>query len=212
MSERTIIPAAQSAAPSIRPEPRPGALRWLIAVSGTYTLVQLMLTVPGTGLGWDETIYTSQVSGTIPAAFFSAPRARGISFLAAPVAELTTSTTALRVWMALLSGAGLLLALWVWRNLVPVRVLALAGALFAGLWITLDYGAQVMPNVWSAYGVMLAAGCFLRAARDRTDRAALAGLVCGVTIAGLMRPPDAVWLAAPCWPPRWQCPDGGGRT
>ncbi|WUH89831.1 hypothetical protein OG900_06665 [Streptomyces sp. NBC_00433] len=197
MSERTIIPAAQSAAPSIRPEPRPGALRWLIAVSGTYTLVQLMLTVPGTGLGWDETIYTSQVSGTIPAAFFSAPRARGISFLAAPVAELTTSTTALRVWMALLSGAGLLLALWVWRNLVPVRVLALAGALFAGLWITLDYGAQVMPNVWSAYGVMLAAGCFLRAARDRTDRAALAGLVCGVTIAGLMRPPDAVWLAAP---------------
>jgi hypothetical protein len=200
MPDRTVTPARRRDTPRIRlgpRSPRPGALPWLVAVSGAYTVVQLLTTVPGTGLGWDETIYTSQVSGTIPAAFFSAPRARGISFLAAPVAELTTSTAALRVWMALLSGAGLLLSLWVWRNLVPVRVLALAGALFAGLWITLDYGSQVMPNVWSAYGVMLAVGCFLRAARDRADRVALVGLACGVAIAGLMRPPDAVWLAVP---------------
>ncbi|MDX6312573.1 MAG: hypothetical protein QOF44_2037 [Streptomyces sp.] len=175
----------------------PRALPWLAGVSVAYVLVQLALVVPGTGLGWDETVYTSQVSGSVPAAFFSAPRARGITFLAAPVAELTRSTLALRVWMALLSGAGLFVALWVWRKLLPVRVLVLAGGLFAGLWITLYYGPQVMPNLWDAYGVLLAVGCFLRAARDRGDRTALVGLAAGVAVAGLMRPPDAVWLAMP---------------
>ncbi|MBM9508643.1 hypothetical protein ITX44_29640 [Streptomyces sp. KK5PA1] len=167
------------------------------AVGAGYVLLQLLLVVPGTGLAWDETVYTSQVSGSVPAAFFSAPRARGITFLAAPVAQLTTSMTALRVWMALLSGAGLFLALWVWRALVPVRVLALAGALFATLWVTVFYGPQVMPNLWSAYGALAAAGCFLRAARDPTDRGALSGLAAGVAVTGLMRPPDAVWLVLP---------------
>jgi hypothetical protein len=162
-----------------------------------FAAAQLLLVVPGSGLGWDETVYTSQVSGHIPTAFFSAPRARGISFLAAPVAEFTSSTMALRVYMALLSSAGLFVALRVWRPLVPVRVLALAGALFATLWITLFYGPQVMPNLWSAYGALAAVGCFLRAARDRKDRAALIGLAAGVAAVGLMRPPDAAWLVLP---------------
>ncbi|SFE47790.1 hypothetical protein SAMN05216251_103239 [Actinacidiphila alni] len=167
------------------------------AVCVAFFLLQVTLTVHGTGLGWDETVYTSQVSGSVPAAFFSAPRARGISFLAAPVAELTTSTTALRLWLAALSCLALYVALRVWRNLVPAPVLALAGGLFATLWITISYGPQVMPNLWSAYGALAAVGCFLRAARDRTDRAALAGLCLAVALTGLMRPPDAVWLVAP---------------
>jgi hypothetical protein len=166
-------------------------------VSAAYVLVQLTLVVSVTGLGWDETVYTSQVSSTVPAAFFSAPRARGITFLAAPVAELTTSTLALRVWLALLSGLGLFAALWVWRTLVPVRVLALAGGLFATLWITAYYGPQVMPNLWSAYGALAAVGCFVRAARDRTDRWAPAGVMAGLALTGLMRPPDAAWLFLP---------------
>jgi hypothetical protein len=167
------------------------------AVCAAFFLLQVTLTVYGTGLGWDETVYTSQVSGSVPAAFFSAPRARGISFLAAPVAELTTSTTALRLWLAALSCLALYVTLRVWRNLVPAPVLAVAGGLFATLWITLSYGPQVMPNLWSAYGALAAVGCFLRATRDRSDRAALIGLCLAVTLTGLMRPPDAVWLVAP---------------
>ncbi|MEC4019349.1 hypothetical protein [Streptomyces sp. H27-D2] len=162
-----------------------------------FTLAQLLLVVPGTGLGWDETVYTSQVSENAPAAFFSAPRARGISYLVAPVAALTSSTVVLRIYLALLSGAGLFAALWVWRRLLPVRVLATAGALFGSLWITLYYAPQVMPNLWSAYGTLLAVGCFLRAARDRTDHRALAGIAVGVAVVALMRPPDALWLALP---------------
>ncbi|WP_329061508.1 hypothetical protein [Streptomyces sp. NBC_01429] len=187
-----------------RTPPRPGAawragggLAGPAAVAVVYTLVQLALLVAGAGLGWDETVYVSQVSPGVDAAFFSAPRARGITFLVAPLTALTPSVEALRVYLALLSGAGLFLALRVWRPLLPARVLTLAGALFAGLWITVLYGPQVMPNLWVALGSLLAVGCFLRAARDRADRAALAGLGAGMAFVALMRPTDACWLALP---------------
>jgi hypothetical protein len=165
-----------------------------------FVAAQLALTVRGSGLGWDETVYTSQVSGHVPAAFFSAPRARGVTLAAAPVAWPTGSTTALRLWMSALSGAGLFAALWPWRPLLPPRLLALAAALFAGLWISLFYGPQVMPNLGSAYGTLAATGFLVRAARaDLTGRErwrVLGGTAAGVAVTGLMRPPDALWLVA----------------
>lgn len=211
MSDRISVARPPAQPRSRAAVSRAGALPWLAGVCAAFVLVQLALAVPGTGLAWDETVYTSQVSGRVPAAFFSAPRARGITFLAAPVAQVTTSVLVLRVWMALLSGLGLLAALWVWRTLVPPRVLATAGGLFATLWITMFYGPQVMPNLWSAYGALAAVGCFVRAARDRGDRWALAGVVTGVAVTGLMRPPDAVWLVVPpaaaaLWVRRWRRP------
>ncbi|MFB7175849.1 hypothetical protein ACFCYM_34275 [Streptomyces sp. NPDC056254] len=162
---------------------------WLLGpVAAAYTTAQLILAVPGTGLGWDETVYVSQVSGHAPAAFFSAPRARGISYLAAPVAAFTSSVTALRIHLALLSSAALLLSLWLWRRLLPTPVLALAGALFAGLWTALSYGPQAMPNLWVAFGSLMAVGCFLRAAGAPGDRRALAGLCAATALAAIMRP------------------------
>ncbi|MFF5126930.1 hypothetical protein ACFY41_08285 [Streptomyces syringium] len=180
----------------------PGAkpLPWLAGLAAVYTLAQLVLVTPGLGLGWDETVYLSQVSPQAPAAFFSAPRARGITFLVAPVAALTTSTAVLRVYLALASGGGLLLSLWVWRRLLPLPVLVSAGAVFSGLWITLLYGPQVMPNLWVAYGALLATGCFLRVVRapgGTADRRALLGLAAGVACTALMRPGDAMALVAP---------------
>ncbi|MFJ1646891.1 hypothetical protein [Streptomyces sp. NPDC088258] len=174
-----------------------GSLLGPAVVAAVYTLVQLALLVAGAGLGWDETVYVSQVSPGVEAAFFSAPRARGITYLVAPLTALTPSVEALRIYLALLSGAGLFLALRVWRTLLPARVLTLAGALFAGLWITVLYGPQVMPNLWVALGSLFTVGCFLRAARDRADRAALAGLGAGAAFVALMRPTDACWLALP---------------
>ena len=182
-------------APGTKAPARP--LPWLLAVAAAFTLTQLALAVRGVGLGWDETVYVSQVSPQAPAAFFSAPRARGITFLVAPVAAWTTSTEVLRGYLALLSGCGLFVALWVWRKLLPAPVLAVAGALFASLWITVFYGPQVMPNLWVALGVLTAVGCFLRATRDPGDRRALIGLGAGMALAALMRPTDAVWAALP---------------
>ncbi|MEU7281670.1 hypothetical protein AB0A69_23285 [Streptomyces sp. NPDC045431] len=178
--------------------PRPGAggpaLPWLAGVAAAFTLAHLVLVARGLGLGWDETVYVSQVSPHAPAAFFSAPRARGISYLVAPVTAVTGSVAALRLYLAVLAGIGLFVALWVWRRLLPAPVLALAGALFASLWITLFYAGQAMPNLWVAYGALAATGCFLRAARDPGDRWAVGGMVTAVAFAGVMRPADAVWL------------------
>ncbi|NKQ27132.1 hypothetical protein [Streptomyces galbus] len=169
----------------------------LAAVAGAFTLAQLLLVGPGLGLGWDETVYVSQVGAQAPASSFSAPRARGVSLLVAPVASWSTSTALLRVYLALLSGLVLYLALRQWRGLFPARVLAGAGALFATLWVTLFYGPQVMPNLWVALGALICVGCFLRACADGPDRAALWGVGAGAALMAWMRPTDAVWVAAP---------------
>ncbi|MFD4552727.1 hypothetical protein ACFWP5_00130 [Streptomyces sp. NPDC058469] len=169
----------------------------LAAVAAVFTLAQLVLVRPGLGLGWDETVYVSQISAHAPAAFFSAPRARGISLLVAPITSWSSSTPLLRVYLAALSGLALFLALRVWRGLFPVRVLALAGALFASLWVTLFYGPQAMPNYWVAVGALAAAGCCLRARTDRSDRAALWGLAASASLMAWMRPTDAVWVTLP---------------
>jgi hypothetical protein len=170
---------------------------WPALVAAAFTLAQLVLVRPGMGLGWDETVYVSQVSPQAPAAFFSAPRTRGVSVLVAPVAAWSTSTPLLRVYLALLSGLGLYLALRCWRGVFPARVLAAGGALFATLWVTLFYGPQAMANLGVALGALAAVGCFLRAATDRTRRAPLWGLAFSAALMALMRPTDAVWAALP---------------
>jgi hypothetical protein len=171
--------------------------RLIAAVAGAFTLAQLLLVRPGLGLGWDEKVYVSQVAAQAPPAFFSAPRARGVSLLVAPVVSWSTSTELLRVYLALLSGLGLYLALRGWRGLFPDRVLAAAGALFASLWVTLFYGPQAMPNLWVALGGLACVGCVLRARADRGDRAARWGVAAGAALMAWMRPTDAVWLALP---------------
>lgn len=172
----------------------------LALVAGAFTLAQLVLVRPGLGLGWDETVYVSQISAHAPAAFFSAPRARGISLLVAPITSWSSSTTLLRVYLAALSGLALFLALRTWRTVFPVGVLTLAGALFASLWVTLFYGPQAMPNYWVAVAALAATGCFLRARADGTDhtgRSALWGLAASASLMAWMRPTDAVWATLP---------------
>nr|WP_257003640.1 hypothetical protein [Streptomyces sp. SA15] len=170
---------------------------WLAAVAGAFTLAQLTLVRPGVGLGWDETVYVSQVSAHAPAAFFSAPRARGISLLAAPIASWSSSTPLLRVYLAVLSGLGLYWALRAWRELFPVRVLAGGGVLFASLWITLFYGPQVMPNYWVAVGALAGVGFFLRAQADRSRSGPVWGVAASAALMAWMRPTDAVWATLP---------------
>ncbi|MFF7025844.1 hypothetical protein ACFY97_33120 [Streptomyces klenkii] len=175
----------------------------LAAVAAAYAVLQLCYAVAHMDLGWDESVYLSQVDPRTPAAYFSAPRSRGISFLAAPVVALTASTTALRVTLVLLSSAALYGAFAVWRPLLGRGRTALAAALFAGLWITVLSGPEVMPNLWIALAAVAATGFFLRArarggAGSRsTEGRTLAGLAATLAAAALLRAPDAVWLALP---------------
>ncbi|MFG3102037.1 hypothetical protein ACGFZL_16165 [Streptomyces sp. NPDC048182] len=167
------------------------------AVAAAFVLAQVLLVPPAMGLGWDEIVYVSQITAHHPAAFFSAPRSRGVTLLAAPVASWSSSTVLLRLWLAVLSGVGLYLGLRAWRGLYPARVLATAGAFFATLWITLFYGPQAMPNYWVAVGALVCVGSWLRARREGAGRAPLWGVAAGAALMALMRPADAVWVSLP---------------
>lgn len=184
---------------------RPGRPRSWIAVrsyvplglvAACYTAVQLALTAR-IGLGWDESVYISQVARGVPAAEFTAPRARGVQLLVAPVALVTPSVTAVRVYLSLLSGIALFLAYLPWIRLRAGAVAPLAAALFGGLWLSLFYANEAMPNMWVAYcGVAGVGLACLAEARPRA-RLATAGIVVAFAIASLMRPSDATWLAFP---------------
>ncbi len=160
-----------------------------------FTAAELLFVSPRIGLSWDEAVYVSQVSGHAPAAWFDPARARGVPLLVAPVAALTSSVAALRVYLSVTCGLGLTVALWTWRRLRPAWVLGLAGVLFGGLWVAQYYGAQAMPDMWSALGGLAAVGCFLRAGDG--SPAWLGGLGASVAFVALVRPGDAVYLAAP---------------
>ncbi|MEH0579186.1 MULTISPECIES: hypothetical protein [Streptomyces] len=182
---------------NVRLIPRSRGEAALAVVASVYTVAQLLLVRPGVGLGWDESVYVSQVSSHAPAAFFSAPRARGVPLLVAPVAAWSSSTVLLRIYLAVLAGLALFLALRAWRGVFPARVLATAGALFATLWVTLFYGPQAMPNYWVAVGALAGTGCFLRAQANRLDRGALWGVGGSAALMAWMRPTDAVWATLP---------------
>jgi hypothetical protein len=174
-----------------------GSFWWLAAVAAAFSLSQLLFVSPRMGLGWDETVYVSQFSVHVPAAYFDAARARGVPLLVAPVTLLTSSVVVLRVYLALASGLGLLVALWAWRRLRPTWVLALAGLAFGGLWVSQYYGPQAMPDEWVALSGLAAVGFFLQAATGRGGPGALAGLTVSVALSALFRPGDAVFLAVP---------------
>ncbi|TGB18443.1 hypothetical protein E4099_01990 [Streptomyces palmae] len=146
------------------------------------------------GLLWDESVYASQVDPRRPAAFFSAPRSRGISVLVAPVMAVTGSVPVLRVALVLLSAAGLYAAFRVWGRVLGDGVAAFAALLFGGLWITQISGSQVMPNLWVALGAVAATGWFLRCPGEVRARWWLAAVLAAVT---LVRTPDGALLALP---------------
>ncbi|MFH8583443.1 hypothetical protein ACH4GP_03470 [Streptomyces celluloflavus] len=175
---------------------RPAGVPWLALIALGYALVQFLVVLPHThlALGWDESVYVSQSDPRTPAAFFSAPRSRGISYLVAPVTAVSPSVPLLRGALAVASAAALYGAFRGWVPLLGRRTAALAALLFAGLWITGLSGSQVMPNLWVALGAVAAVGWFLRVPDEPRARWWLAGtLAC----CALLRTPDCGWVTLP---------------
>jgi hypothetical protein len=86
----------------ILPRPRPtregiaaGSALPPAAVALAFTLAQLLFVAPGLHLAWDESVYVSQVVPHVPSAYFSAPRARGVPVLIAPLTLPPRLATAL---------------------------------------------------------------------------------------------------------------------
>jgi hypothetical protein len=176
--------------------PAPDSLCWLGLAAAVFTAAQLAFVAPHLGLGWDETVYVSQVTAHAPAAYFDPARARGIPLLVAPVTLLTSSIAALHAYLAVASGLALFATLLTWRRLRPAWQLAVAGVIFGGLWTAQYYGPAAMPDLWVALSGLAAVGLFLQVVRRRA-RAALGGTAAAVAIAALVRPGDAVFLAVP---------------
>lgn len=169
----------------------------LIAVGIAYAVAMIVVVAPHTTLSWDESVYASQYNPHGPAMFFSAPRARGVPFLVAPLVMLTDSMVWLRVYLAVVAGIMLVVAFWPWLRLQrrPAAV-PLAALLFAGLWLVMFYGAAAMPNAWVAFAAVAATGWFGRYGQD--GRAgALVGFGIALAWCVVVRPLDAFWITIP---------------
>lgn len=168
-----------------------------MVVAAGYTVAMLVLVAPYAPLGADESLYASQVNPHTPAIYFSAPRARGVTYLIAPVLQVTGSTAALRGYLAVVAGLLLVAAYWPWlRVFRRPSLVPLAALLFSCLWTTLYYGASDMPNVWVAFGAVAAVGWFVQYGIQPRP-AALIGVAAGLAFTALMRPSDAVWISVP---------------
>jgi hypothetical protein len=169
--------------------------RWLLAaVCAVHAIAPLVLIGPHFWFEWDETVNISQVSGHAPAGLFTAPRARGMPVLLFPVTELTYSTAALRIYLALLSSIGLYLAFRPWLRLQPTGVVPLAAAVFSTLWVGIYYGFEAMPNFYVAIGAVAATAHLLLAVQDPGRRRHLLAVAAWLAFLALMRPSDATYV------------------
>jgi hypothetical protein len=167
----------------------------LFLVATVFLALQLVVVAPHLPLEYDEAIYLSQVSGHAPPATFSAPRARGIAYLAAPVAMLTSSVAVLRVYFAVLSAVALFGAYLLWLQLRRSRAIPLAALLFSGLWTTQFYGSAAMPNLWLALCAVAATALAVLVGREPRRLGRLAALAAVLAGSALIRPTDSAFLA-----------------
>jgi len=108
------------------------------------------------------------------------------------------SLTVIRVWMSVLSAAGLFLAMLCWRGLRPAWVLALAELVLASLAITQNSGVQIYPDWWGALGLLALTGLFLHAVNGTMrDRVVLPLIGLATLVIVLMRPQNVVFLMGP---------------
>ena len=171
---------------------------WLVLVAGLFVLAELRPGLLRMPLGADEITYIAQTSARVSQVILPPVHGRGAAVLAAPVTLLTTSLLILRLWMALLSGIGLFLALFAWRGLRPAWVLAVAGVMLGGLGIAQLSGVQVMPDWWVALGAIAVTGLFLQAVTGRMRSRVVLPLLAATTFfLVVQRPQDTAFLLAP---------------
>jgi len=178
------------------PAGRDGLL-WLLAAAVVFTVAEVAVAPLRLPLGWDEITYIAQTSAHPSPVVMPPIHSRGPGLLVAPVTLLTTSVVVLRAWMALLSGAGLFLALLAWRRVRPGPVLAVAAVIIGSLAVTQLNAVQVMPDWWEAVGALAVTGLFLRAVTFGQTRVVAVLLAAGVFFLVLVRWQDAVFLTAP---------------
>lgn len=183
--------------PARRPLSRDSAL-WLIVVACAFLAAELTPALLRVPLGTDEITYIARTSVRVSGVMLPPVHGQGAGLLAAPVTLVTESLLAIRIWMALLSAAGLFLAMLCWRGLRPMWVLALAGLILASLAITQDSGVQIYPDWWGALGVLALTGLVLHVVRGTMrGRLALPLIAVASLVIVVMRPQNLVFIMGP---------------
>ena len=174
------------------------SLIWLVAATVLFVLAELIPELLRMPLGADEITYIARTSAHASPVMLPPVHGHGAGLLAAPITLLTTSLIALRIWMAVLSGVGLFLAMLCWRGIRPAWTLALAALIIGSLAITQLSGVQVYPDWWAAVFLLALTGLFLQVVNGRGRlrlQLVLIGL-CSFMIV-LMRPQNIVFILAP---------------
>ena len=166
----------------------------LLAVAIVYGISQFLITDLRTFFGWDESVYFTEVSRFHESIGMAAHRSRGITLIVAPVALLTDSIVAVRTYLILMSSVALLLSFGVWIRLVRWGAV-IAAALFATSWMTLFFGGQISPNLYSAFIVVAALGFAVRYLWMRSISSLWAYAILA-SAAAFIRPLDGVTLIA----------------
>ena len=183
--------------PARRPLSRDSVL-WLVLVVVAFLAAELTPALLRLPLGADEITYIARTSVRVSGVTLPPVHGQGAGLLAAPVTLLTDSLLAIRIWMSVLSAAGLFLAVLSWRGLRQMWVLALAALILASLAITQNSGVQVYPDWWGALGVLALTGLFLQAVNGTMrPRVVLPLIAVASLVIVLMRPQNIAFIMAP---------------
>jgi hypothetical protein len=184
---------------------RRGRLLLLAVVLG-FVALSLTLTDLHRYLAYDEAIYLSQVYPG-PALPFSAPRARGLPVLLAPLGWIDAPLPVIRGYLLLVNAGLMYVGFNAWLPVLRGRAVA-AAAVFAVAWLPLFYSTEAFPNLPVAFGSLAAAGYLARYLyRDpnapdrpgeplRESRTALVACAVAVALVALTRPSEATFVTA----------------
>ena len=165
----------------------------LVGVAAVFFVTQVTLVDVTRFPAFDEAIYLSEVQRGADSISFAAHRARGITWLIQPVAGLGAPITAVRLWLALFSAVGLVLAFRPWIRSVGTGA-SLAAALTASWWAVVLYGTDVSPNLLAAFAATAATGYAFRSPSPRRRRELL-GVAVAMAVLAVLRPTETVWVA-----------------
>ena len=154
-------------------------------------------------LAYDEAIYLSQVYPG-PALPFTAPRARGLPVLLAPLGWLDAPLPVIRGYLLIVNAGLMYLGFGAWLPVLGRRA-ALAAAVFGLGWLPLFYGTEVFPNLPVAFGAVASAGYLAQSlntrmvdagSADRDSRRPLTACAAAIALTAVVRPTEASFVAA----------------
>ena len=167
----------------------------VIAIGLTFLAIHLLFMPRDWPVGWDESVYLSQVTPGMEGLFFNPWHARGITLIVGPVTSLGGSVADVRLFLMVLASFTITATFWLWIPLVGMAA-PIAAFVFSFSWQGQVLASEVKPNYWGAL-LGLAATAFVarRLEGGRTLHVVLASVLLAAT--ALVRPTEATVLAAP---------------